>query len=524
MTQFVATRAPETYRTPMTQKQRTIFFLLLTPIVLFFTVQASWRTQESDDKSGEVTFSKASALVQSLEEKTYDAQVTLLLGILHYLEKNIHAIGASAQVIDEEVRRNIKDSLLQFPLESASWGSNATITSDDAMSRRVLIRQIILAEFLDRPELAWERRMQLSSLTPPEKYDGIEFVQILDKALGYRRLLSESAAHHSVSLSKRINSLTSAEHEFVQEQFEWAGRMLSFLSENDEIKRAELRQKLFAPIEYSFQKFVVGFFIIGSLAIVGLISFLTILYRFATNLVQFQYQNSGTLSFLGLEVFCLYLLYMLSGQKVVPFLVSHTPLNPISANVLYSMGALVVLIWPLYFGVRLSALKNAIGLKINSFSSAIADAALAPFYYLASWVVILSVLILYSIATTYYGIDVSQGSHPIVPFLAESPDRSILLPIVFLAVVIAPIVEEILFRGVLYSWLREHSGRFTAMLSSALIFAVVHPQGPVGIIPLAAIGFCLAFLREWKGSLIAPILVHAMVNAGTLTLVLFIFG
>ena len=55
------------------------------------------------------------------------------------------------------------------------------------------------------------------------------------------------------------------------------------------------------------------------------------------------------------------------------------------------------------------------------------------------------------------------------------------------------------------------------MLSAAL-FAAIHPQGIVGFAPLFAIGATLAALREWRGSLIAPMVAHGCVNGVTLIL------
>ena len=88
-----------------------------------------------------------------------------------------------------------------------------------------------------------------------------------------------------------------------------------------------------------------------------------------------------------------------------------------------------------------------------------------------------------------------------------------------MAVVIAPFVEEIMFRGVLYSWLRSFCSPLVSMLLSAILFAGLHPQGVIGLVPLTAIGFILAFVREWRGSLIACMTTHACFNGVTLLLV-----
>jgi membrane protease YdiL (CAAX protease family) len=54
----------------------------------------------------------------------------------------------------------------------------------------------------------------------------------------------------------------------------------------------------------------------------------------------------------------------------------------------------------------------------------------------------------------------------------------------------------------------------------AVLFAAIHPQGWTFIPALGSIAIVLAALREWRGSLWAPITAHAMNNFLVLTLAL----
>lgn len=76
-------------------------------------------------------------------------------------------------------------------------------------------------------------------------------------------------------------------------------------------------------------------------------------------------------------------------------------------------------------------------------------------------------------------------------------------------VVLAPIVEELLFRGLLYRYLRGRMGIVVAVALSALVFAVLH----VVIPPLFLMGIVLAILTERTGSLLPGIVLHATNNA-----------
>jgi hypothetical protein len=92
-----------------------------------------------------------------------------------------------------------------------------------------------------------------------------------------------------------------------------------------------------------------------------------------------------------------------------------------------------------------------------------------------------------------------------------------------MAVVVAPCVEEVMFRGAFYSWLREYCSATFSIITSAVIFAAIHPQGLIGLVPLTFIGVILAIVREWRGTLSAAIATHACFNAGTLIVVLLLF-
>lgn len=80
------------------------------------------------------------------------------------------------------------------------------------------------------------------------------------------------------------------------------------------------------------------------------------------------------------------------------------------------------------------------------------------------------------------------------------------------AVVWAPIVEETLFRGALYRFLRTRIGVVAAVLLSAAVFGAIHPYGGTGLVHVAVLGVLFACLREWRGSLIAPVVAHALHN------------
>lgn len=80
-----------------------------------------------------------------------------------------------------------------------------------------------------------------------------------------------------------------------------------------------------------------------------------------------------------------------------------------------------------------------------------------------------------------------------------------------LAVVPAAVVEEALFRGVLYSAGRDTGYRRLAWLGSSLLFGLVHGHLPT-LLPLTLFGALLAWTYERTGSLLACCVAHAGFN------------
>ncbi len=84
--------------------------------------------------------------------------------------------------------------------------------------------------------------------------------------------------------------------------------------------------------------------------------------------------------------------------------------------------------------------------------------------------------------------------------------------LVLIVVVLAPLVEETVFRGVLYQWLRKHLPVWAAAGISAAIFAAAHniPE----IFPwLFITGVALALVFEYCQSIAGSALLHALVNS-----------
>jgi membrane protease YdiL (CAAX protease family) len=103
------------------------------------------------------------------------------------------------------------------------------------------------------------------------------------------------------------------------------------------------------------------------------------------------------------------------------------------------------------------------------------------------------------------------------------------LQVFIFGVVLAPIIEETMFRGVLYRHLRELSRGLRMAISilfsatvASFVFAVIHPQGWLGVPLLMAVAYMLTLAREWRGTLIPGIVAHAITNAVSMSVILLL--
>lgn len=134
---------------------------------------------------------------------------------------------------------------------------------------------------------------------------------------------------------------------------------------------------------------------------------------------------------------------------------------------------------------------------------------------MAAWAAIFPVAMLVTLLTLSLLGNGSGGdaTHPIVYYVKDNFELAFIL-----AVVIVPIVEEVIFRNFVYGFFRFRFGLGFSAFASGLFFAILHPQGLMAVPALTVLGTGLAILREHRPSILAPIVTHMVVNGFTLTL------
>jgi len=129
-------------------------------------------------------------------------------------------------------------------------------------------------------------------------------------------------------------------------------------------------------------------------------------------------------------------------------------------------------------------------------------------------------MVLLAQAIIYQFISPEARPQEVVTFLVESQSWAERLAIGALAIVVAPLTEELIFRGYLYGVIRKYRNRFWAILISAGTFAAIHVHLPAipGLFVLAVV---LAIAYEWSGSLWTSILMHSCFNAVSVYVAIF---
>ena len=100
---------------------------------------------------------------------------------------------------------------------------------------------------------------------------------------------------------------------------------------------------------------------------------------------------------------------------------------------------------------------------------------------------------------------------------AKAGKREVIWQVILTATVIAPITEELLFRGYFYPVFKRVAGPVPAAIGISLLFGAVH-NNAAGFPVLTALALGLILAYEWCGSILVPMFMHACFNSMMLAL------
>ena len=131
----------------------------------------------------------------------------------------------------------------------------------------------------------------------------------------------------------------------------------------------------------------------------------------------------------------------------------------------------------------------------------------------AGWVMVMPLVLLTSWLMNSLVGD-QGGSNPLLELVLHSQEPFSLILLLITTVVLAPVFEELIFRGTLLPVLAQRLGRWWGVIFSALVFALAHLS--IGEFPpLVVLGLGLALLRLSSGRLFPCVLMHSLWNGIT---------
>jgi membrane protease YdiL (CAAX protease family) len=209
-------------------------------------------------------------------------------------------------------------------------------------------------------------------------------------------------------------------------------------------------------------------------------------------------------------------------------------------NFIYVLGALVVMA-VIIFLVRagFSRKLKGFGLNVRSIHK---DFFAAFANLLTIWPLMMAAMIVtLFFAKLIYGPEYQIPRHEQLKVLTDYPQLQLRILTFVVAAVVAPVLEEMMFRGLLQTVIRSYletrnvippqnglespcltaggNRAWIAVLISSFLFSIVHgniPHWPA----LFVLGVCLGYAYEKSGSLFRPIFIHAFFNATSVILVL----
>jgi membrane protease YdiL (CAAX protease family) len=184
-------------------------------------------------------------------------------------------------------------------------------------------------------------------------------------------------------------------------------------------------------------------------------------------------------------------------------------------HLVMSIGAVVTMAAMMFLAhVHFARGLKGFGLNIKTIAK---DFVMAILNLLATWPLMMAAITMTMFfARLLSGQDYQMQQHQQLEMITENPQLPLRIMIVFVAVVIAPLLEEMMFRGFVQTTIRSYfnirNSAWPAIAASSVFFAIMHAD-PGHWPTLFVLGLCLGYSYEKSGSLFRPIFIHFFFNA-----------
>ena len=140
-----------------------------------------------------------------------------------------------------------------------------------------------------------------------------------------------------------------------------------------------------------------------------------------------------------------------------------------------------------------------------------------PVTLLAAMPVLTAANLVWVFILEHFGLNTDK--QPMVGIFSSSQSPMVIIGMTLLAVVVAPLTEELIFRAGLFRYIRTRIPRPAAIVLPALLFGSLH-SNLVAFVPLVLLGVVFALAYERTGRISVPIVAHALFNLNTILLLL----
>ena len=123
-----------------------------------------------------------------------------------------------------------------------------------------------------------------------------------------------------------------------------------------------------------------------------------------------------------------------------------------------------------------------------------------------------------------WGDEYQIQQHQQLELITQYQQLPLQILVVIVAVIVAPLLEEFLFRGLIQTvicrFFEIRNGAWLAIVISSVVFAIIHADA--GHWPtLFVLGVCLGYSYEKSGSLLRPVFIHSLFNAASVISALY---
>jgi membrane protease YdiL (CAAX protease family) len=191
-------------------------------------------------------------------------------------------------------------------------------------------------------------------------------------------------------------------------------------------------------------------------------------------------------------------------------------------HIVMSTGAVVTIATMMFLAhVHFARRLKGFGLNIKTI---VKDFFMAIVNLLTVWPLMMAAITMTMfVASLIWGAEYEMQQHQQLEMITEYPQLPLRIMIVVLAVIIGPLLEEMLFRGFIQTTMRSffniRNSAWPAIAASSAFFALMH-KDPGHWPALFVLGVCLGYSYEKSGSLFRPIFIHIFFNASSVAIAL----